>query len=35
MLLAGIGSAGLLTEDAFSSLGPETHCVIQILLDRD
>lgn len=35
MMLARIRSAGLLTEDEFSSLGPETRGVIQMLLDRD
>lgn len=35
MMLAGIRSAGLLTEDEFSSLSPETRGVIQMLLDHD
>jgi len=35
MMLAQIRSAGLLTEDEFSSLSPETRAVIQMLLDRD
>lgn len=35
MMLARIRSAGLLTEDEFSSLSPETRGVVPMLLDRD
>ena len=35
MMLARICSEGLLTEDEFSSLSPETRSVIEMLLDRD
>jgi len=35
MMLARIRSEGLLTEDEFSSLSPETRSVIETLLDRD
>ena len=34
MMLARIRSAGLLKEEEFSSLSPETRGVIQMLLDR-
>ena len=35
MMLAQIRLEGLLTEDEFSSLSPETRGVIDMLLDRD
>ena len=35
VMLARMRSAGLLTEDEFSSLSPETRGVIQTLLDHD
>jgi hypothetical protein len=35
MMLARIRSEGLLTEDEFSSLSPETRSVIEMLLDSD
>jgi hypothetical protein len=34
-LLARLRSAGLLTENEFSNLRPETRGAIQMLLDRD
>jgi hypothetical protein len=35
IMLARIRAAGLLTEEEFSKLSPETRGVIQMLLDRD
>jgi len=35
MMLARIRSAGLLTEEEFSNLSPETRGLIQLLLDPD
>jgi hypothetical protein len=34
-MLAGIHSKGLLTEDEFSSLSPETRSAIQLLLGTE